>query len=58
MGAVSILRRGNPGGVLLPELEGFAMAGQRSPENGSRRAADPDEAELAARLQFLIDNPD
>lgn len=29
------------------------MAGQRSPENGSRRAADPDEAELAARLRRL-----
>ena len=52
-GALSILRRGNPGWVLLPEFEGFAMAGQRSPENGNRRAADPDEAELAARLRRL-----
>jgi ATP synthase protein I len=52
-GPLSILRRGNPGGLLLPEFEGFAMAGQRSPENGNRRAADRDEAELAARLRRL-----
>ena len=29
------------------------MAGPRSPEDGNRHAADPDEAELAARLRRL-----
>jgi ATP synthase protein I len=46
------LHRGNPGGLPIPEFEGFAMAGRRSPENGNRRPA-ADEAELTARLQRL-----
>jgi ATP synthase protein I len=46
------LHRGKPNGLPIPEFEGFAMAGRRSPENGNRRPA-ADEAELTARLQRL-----
>jgi ATP synthase protein I len=39
--------------ISFPEFEGFAMAGNRSPEDGNRRARDTEEAELTARLQRL-----
>jgi ATP synthase protein I len=37
----------------FPEFRGVAMAGNRSPEDGNRRARDTGEAELTARLQRL-----